>query len=252
MATGERYPTHIDDAQPAPHEVARKAAREVGSGRLTRSGRRALGVLAALLFAGFLADSYLVATVHLLPFDLPVERFIQRVPWGPQTQVMELINWLAGYLQIVLGVLVVVGLALLDRRAGWLMTIGSVASVMDNFVKLLFERHRPTTALVHVLDQASGYSYPSGHAVFFTWLAFMLAFWLAPMVRPRLRPLLWVGAAYLVVTVCLARVWAGAHWPSDVLGGFLLAMAWSSFVLWLPERWLPQPSVRWLRWAWSR
>jgi undecaprenyl-diphosphatase len=57
----------------------------------------------------------------------------------------------------------------------------------------------------------------------------------------------WALAVLLVFTACFGRVWAGVHWPSDVLGGFLLGLGWSAFVLWLPERWLPQPSRRWLR-----
>ena len=52
-------------------------------------------------------------------------------------------------------------------------------------------------------------------------------------------------ARTLPALTCLARVWAGDHWPSDVLGGVLLGIGWSAFVLWLPERWLPSPSFRW-------
>jgi membrane-associated phospholipid phosphatase len=51
----------------------------------------------------------------------------------------------------------------------------------------------------------------------------------------------------LIALTCLARVWVGDHWPSDVLGGVMLGTGWSAFVLWLPERWLPSPSLRWFR-----
>jgi undecaprenyl-diphosphatase len=222
------------------------AAEEVASGEVGRASRPWLAALALVAFAGFALDSYAVATVRLLPFDVPLALLVQRVQWGPLALVMELTNWLAGAWQVALGAAVVVVMAVMDRRAGWLMAVGSVASLLDNLVKLLFERHRPTADLVHILSPASGYSYPSGHAVFFTWLSFMVAFSLAPMVRPRLRPLLWALAAFVVVMACVGRVWAGVHWPSDVLGGLLLALGWSAFVLWLPERWLPQPSRRWL------
>jgi len=100
---------------------------------------------------------------------------------------------------------------------------------------------------VHILTPASGFSYPSGHAVFFTWMSFMLAAALAPRVPSAYRPLLWILAIVVIVLTCLARVWAGDHWPSDVMGGVLLGIGWSAFVLWLPERWLPSPSFRWFR-----
>ena len=218
----------------------------LAAGDVGRASRPWLGWLAALLSVAFAVNTYFVATMRLLPFDLPVALLVQRVPWGPLTALMELTNFLGAGWQPLLGVAAVALLAVLDRRAGWLMALGSLASLLDNEVKLLFERHRPPPDLVHVLSPAGGDSYPSGHAVFFTWLSFMLAFSLAPMVRPRLRPALWSLAALVAVTACLGRVWAGVHWPSDVLGGALLSLAWAAFVLWLPERWLPTPSRRWL------
>jgi len=158
---------------------------------------------------------------------------------------------------VLAGAIAIIALFIYERRAGWLMLIGSVSSLIDNIIKLIVTRDRPcssvdaascsTLDLVHILTPASGYSYPSGHAVFFTWLSFMIAFALAPRVKPEFRPFLWIGAAMVIFLACLARVWAGDHWPSDVLGGFLLGIGWSAFVLWLPERWLPSPTFKWFR-----
>jgi undecaprenyl-diphosphatase len=200
-----------------------------------------------VVWALFALDTALVATNPLLPFDVPIAVFVQSFPWGPVTLIFEAINLTAGYPQGAVGVLAVILLFVWERRAGYLMAIGSISSLLDNFIKLLMARQRPTTALVHILEPAPGYSYPSGHAVFFTWLSFMLAFSFAPNVGPRYRWILWVGAATVTVLACLARVWAGAHWPSDVAGGFLLGLGWSAFVVWLPKRWLPAPRWRWFQ-----
>lgn len=224
-----------------------RVVEDVESGYVGRRTRRWLGVAALVLLAGFAVDTWLVATRPLLPFDLPVELFVQRVPWGPLAYLMAATNGIAGGYQLLAGAVLVAAVALVDRRAGWLMAIGAIASLADNLIKLSFERRRPSADLVHVIAPASGFSYPSGHAVFYTWASFMLAFAFAPRVPPRVRPLLWLAAAFVIVIACLGRVWIGVHWPSDVLGGFLLGLGWSAFVLWLPERWLPQPSVGWLR-----
>ena len=79
---------------------------------------------------------------------------------------MQLINAAAGYWQILIGLVAVVALFIFNRRAGWLMLIGSVSSLLDNIIKLMTQRQRPTVDLVHILTPASGFSYPGGHAVF--------------------------------------------------------------------------------------
>jgi membrane-associated phospholipid phosphatase len=49
-------------------------------------------------------------------------------------------------------------------------------------------------------------------------------------------PIGWAGARGIVLSVGLDRIYVGAHWPSDVLAGMLIATAWLTFVL----------SVRWI------
>ena len=231
----------------APLAEPKQAAKEVLAGQPGPTARRWLGPTALVVFALFLFDTYLVVQNDVLPFDLPVARFIQQLNWGPVVYPLELINASAGIWQVVLGAIAIVALFIFERRAGWLMLIGSISSLLDNVIKLLISRQRPPADLVHILNPTTGFSYPSGHAVFFTWLSFMVAFSLAPRIKPNYRPILWLAAAVVIVLTCIARVWAGDHWPSDVLGGVLLGIGWSAFVLWLPERWLPSPTFRWFQ-----
>ena len=227
---------------------AHQAVREVSRGRPQDSARRWLGLVSLVALVLFAFDTVLVTSGFLLRgFDLPVETAVQHVHWGPLELVMRLTNASGGWGQFILGVVAVVGMFLWERRAGFLMALGCIGSVIDSVLKVSIARHRPAADIVSVLDPSHGYSFPSGHAVFFTWLAFMLAVAIAPRVRPRWRGALWLAAGALVLVVCLGRVWAGAHWPSDVIGGILLALSWSAFVLWLPERWLPAPSWQWVR-----
>ncbi len=231
-------------SHPAP---AKEAAAEVLAGRPEASARTWLGPLTLAVAVLFAMDTYLVATQPLLPFDVPITTWVQSFPWGPVAYIFELTNNTAGYIQGAVAVVVVVLMFAWERRAGYLMAIGAISSLLDNLIKSAMARHRPTPDLVHILTPAPGYSYPSGHAVYFTWMSFMVAFALAPHVRPRLRWIPWVTAAIVTVLACTARVWAGDHWPSDVAGGFLLALGWSAFVVWVPERWLPSPSWHWVR-----
>jgi membrane-associated phospholipid phosphatase len=231
----------------APLAEPKQAAAEVLAGQPGPTARRWLGPTALVVFVLFAIDTFLVESYSLFPIDVPIATFIQQINWGPLVYPMELLNWSAGIWQVLIGLVAVVVLFIVERRAGWLMAIGSISSGLDNIIKLLVSRQRPPADLVHILNPTTGYSFPSGHAVFFTWMSFMLAFSFAPRVSPRLRPVLWIVAGVVIVLACTARVWAGVHWPSDVIGGVLLGIGWSAFVLWLPERWLPSPSWKWFR-----
>lgn len=244
-----------DPMSPGPVEATVEdgaaAAHEILAGEPGPTARRWLGPLALTAFALFVVVTILV--VVGLPhssFDLPVERAIQHVPWGPLTYWMTLTNVTGGLIQDLFGVAVVIALFLWDRRAGWLMALGAIGSLIDQIIKVSIARQRPTADLVTILNPSSGYSYPSGHAFFFTWLAFMLAIAISPHVGPRWRIFIWTAAVFVIVFACIGRIWAGAHWPTDVIAGFLLGVAWSAFILWLPERWLPTPSGRWIRTRW--
>ncbi len=231
----------------APLAEPKRAVAEVIAGRPGPTARRWLGPTALVVFVLFAIDTYLVVANDVLPFDVPIARFVQQLNWGPLVYPMELINASAGIWQVLLGAVAVVGLFIYERRAGWLMLIGSISSLLDNIIKLIISRQRPPADIVHILSPTTGFSFPSGHAVFFTWMAFMIAVSLAPKTRPALRPILWILVGLVILLTCIARVWAGAHWPSDVIAGVLLGVGWSAFVLWLPERWLPSPSFRWFR-----
>ena len=228
-------------------EDAARAAHELATGEPGRAARRWLGptALCAFLFFGAIT-AVVLSGVSRAGFDVPVEQAVQHVAWGPLTYFMTVTNVTGGLIQDLVGAAVVIALFAWDRRAGWLMALGALGSLIDQIVKVSVQRHRPSADLVTILNPSKGYSYPSGHAVFFTWLCVMLAAGVAPHVGRTWRRLLWTLAAFVILFACIGRVWAGAHWPSDVIAGFLLGLGWSAFILWLPERWLPSPSRRWV------
>src|ERR1700721_913275 len=162
-------------------EDGSRAAGEILAGEPGPSARRWLGPLSLISFLLFVVLTILVVTgLTRSGFDLPVERAVQQVPWGPLTYWMTLTNVTGGLIQDLFGAAVVVGLFLWDRRAGWVMGLGAIGSLLAQIVKVSVARHRPTADLVTILNPSSGYSYPSGHALFFTWRAAMLPVGIAP------------------------------------------------------------------------
>src|SRR4029077_3329840 len=100
-----------------------------------------------VVFILFAIDTFLVVQNEVLPFDVPIAVFIQGINWGPVTLVFGLINVTAGVWQVLLGVVVVVALFIYERRAGWLMLIGSISSLLDNIIKLIISQQLPPAAL---------------------------------------------------------------------------------------------------------
>jgi len=97
--------------------------------------------------------------------------------------------------------------------------------LLDWELKRYFARARP--AMAEMLRHASGYSFPSGHAMGSTVLFATLSY-LAIRILPRWR---WKSAAIalgttFIVAVALSRVYLGVHWISDVGAGVVCALLW--------------------------
>jgi membrane-associated phospholipid phosphatase len=83
--------------------------------------------------------------------------------------------------------------------------------------------------------QIAAASWPSGHAT----AAMMVALCAVLVAPPLLRPLVALLGSILAVGVSFAILMLGWHFPSDVLGGFLVAGVWVSLslaLLWWSER----------------
>ena len=91
--------------------------------------------------------------------------------------------------------------------------------------KVLIARDRPDP-LLRVITE-TGYSFPSGHAAS-ALTAFATVAWLVCMVTTgrTIRATAWLAAGLLTVAIGLSRVYLGVHYPSDVLGGWVLGAAW--------------------------
>jgi undecaprenyl-diphosphatase len=119
---------------------------------------------------------------------------------------------------------------LLERRtllAVWLAVTVGGSALLNTAIKLSLERTRPSTA--GALTSAHGFSYPSGHtqAATVAYSAIMLVVgWQLCRPGPRLRCASTMFVAAIIAGVGASRVLLGAHWPSDVLGGWLLGGAW--------------------------
>ncbi|AIE88063.1 phosphoesterase [Fimbriimonas ginsengisoli Gsoil 348] len=96
---------------------------------------------------------------------------------------------------------------------------------IDFGLKAIFARPRPGQDLVSILLPASGYSFPSGHALGSTVVYGFLAFlsWVHLKEYKARKPVT-VIFAILPLLISLSRVYVGAHWLSDVVAGVTLGL----------------------------
>ena len=101
---------------------------------------------------------------------------------------------------------------------------GSWALMMTT--KPIIGRGRPD--MVQPLVDAAGYAFPSGHALMAAATYLTFAFMTQKYARHKhARVLLMAFTCLLILVVGGSRIYLGVHYPSDVLGGILLGIAWA-------------------------
>lgn len=124
---------------------------------------------------------------------------------------------------VVLTLLLVVPLWVrMHRRAAvYTVLVVLTGSVLSNSVKLVYGRDRPSWQ--NPLDVLTSKAYPSGHAATTAALAGAVIVVTVMLVRrANLRRLICTAAVLVVLLVGLDRVLLGRHYPTDVIGGWLL------------------------------
>ena len=168
-----------------------------------------------------------------LQIDATVERDIQATNLGPLTVTFPFFTWLGGPGGIPMQIVVILLVLLLNRRAWFLALAALAGGLWYEAIVHLVNRPRPAVGqILRVTEHPGSTSFPSGHIIFITISAAVLMLCLGYRFLPRwARPIGWAVVAGIVVAVGLDRIYAGTHWPSDVLAGLLIAVAWLAFVL---------------------
>ncbi len=200
------------------------------------TARRLIGVLSLIAFA------VLAASVYQHPYfgwDLAVARWLQRIPYL-QTP-MEIVSYF-GYGPRPYVLTVLTALVLIARRrrieVAFLVASAAVAGLLNQGVKVAIGRPRPSPALVTVIRHLTDFSFPSGHVMFFvSFFGFLFFLAYREPGRSAIKAGVMILASVAILLVGASRVYLGAHWPSDVLGGYLLAIAWLAAVIEAYSHW---------------
>ena len=182
---------------------------------------RSIIVACVVLVAGT-ALAFAARGAGPLPGDLLVARLLQGLP-GRGGLVGTLLFWADIVVWPILATALAVTLLLRRWSSSGLVFLASLTGLLSGIaLKRIVARPRPPAELVHVRDAEQGYGFPSTTACLSVVLLGVVVYlvWRAPL--PRTIQVVALGAALVSILVIGASlVYAGEHWPSDVLGGWL-------------------------------
>jgi undecaprenyl-diphosphatase len=117
------------------------------------------------------------------------------------------------------------------HRLAWLLLGSAVLGTMvSTGLKMAIDRDRPHWDEPLVATFTA--SFPSGHALLTAAIVLTIGGLLAFAARSRgERMVIVTASAILTFSVGLSRIYLGVHWPSDVVGGWLIGMAWACLTL---------------------
>ncbi len=93
--------------------------------------------------------------------------------------------------------------------------------LLKAIIKSLIKRQRPMNSLI----EASGYSFPSGHAMLSIILFSLIIYFLKDDIKNKIQKNLFITAnIFLILLIGFSRIYFNVHWFSDVIGGFSLGL----------------------------
>lgn len=217
------------NVKPVVNEAQRIAAQTSFSGRKAVSRGTMFLAFYLWLLSGAIMLSFIAQRTQFFPGDMSITKQLQKRhnPWLRKFMIgiSEI-----GFPKMAVPLTVCIASifwALRFRLEALFILLTSSSNILNALVKRLIKRPRPTNELVTVVRVINEPSFPSGHVMHYTNFFGLLIYLLATNWRSsRLRNTLIATCTSLIVAIGPSRVYLGAHWPSDVMAGYLYGGLW--------------------------
>ena len=192
-----------------------------------RGQRRLLGLVISLV-VGFTVLSVIISLIPAGTLDIALSEGAQRYDHPIFDKLMKFTSWFGYGWQTALTLFATAGLFLWRKRKreAW-FTLASALCLIPVFaLKFAFGRERPAVAIFDLVTSTPYQSFPSGHvALYVTFFGFLI-FLMHRLreLRQGVRTVVTVFCALMIFLVPFSRVYLGAHWFTDVMGGFIVGV----------------------------
>jgi len=184
---------------------------------------------AGVLVIFFAALAWTVVLNKTAAFDHAVIQFVRQFTGPFLTLLMTSMTFFGNTSTLYIIVPVFIILLIIARRPiaePLLLTVSTLGGwFLIEELKILFHRSRPNN---NPLVPASGFSFPSGHSLMSIVVYGCLALIIYSYFRrsASIRGLIALVAVLFIIMIGVSRIYLGVHYPTDVLGGFAVGLAW--------------------------
>jgi undecaprenyl-diphosphatase len=190
--------------------------------------RNTLIFILLILIVAFAGLSYFIAQHPILAFDIRTSLFIQQYHADWLDKVMLAISFFGELPYSLLSVVIVAAIFYWQKykREGIFISTVLLSGLIILGIKNIINRPRPTAFYVRLVEVNRFQSYPSGHVLSYTlFFGFLIILMYHLKSIPKTtRNIITYLSAFLVVTIAPSRIYLGAHWFTDTVGGFLLGL----------------------------
>lgn len=184
--------------------------------------------LIIILCSGFIFLTFIAALFPPSAIDLEISTAVQSTQSPGLDSAMKFISWFGAFpVPMFIGLLVAVIFYLFKfKREAIFIILTFISGIISTVIKFIVDRPRPTMDVVRIVEIARQQSFPSGHTLFYTiFFGFLLVLmWNLKQINVIVRTIVTVISASLILMIPFSRIYLGAHWFTDVLGGFILGL----------------------------
>lgn len=181
-------------------------------------------IFVLLAVGGFAALAICIQLGVTQGFDDWVYGWVSQTITPPLTEFLKIITY-AGDVFVIIGICVLLLIIPNTRKkVGIPVSISvAVAIGLSLMFKHIFSRPRPN---VLRLIEETGFSFPSAHAMLSAALYIMLIILVCKYLKSALAKIVLVPCfSALILVVAYSRVYLGAHYITDIIGGWLIGFA---------------------------